>query len=125
MGVKPDAIPINGSIPPAPKHLNATGKKAWQIGKVLWAEGVLKERDLLNWTLFAEAVQEKEHCEKLIKKDGEYQSAQNGILVQHPAIKRKQHAEDVIRKYSLLFGLLPEARKKRPAVSQGVAQRPR
>lgn len=125
MGAKTDAIPINGIFPKPAKHLNATGKKAWLIGKVLWAEGVLKDRDLLNWTLFAEAVQEKEHCEKLIKKDGEYQSAQNGILVQHPAIKRKQHSEDVIRKYSLLFGLLPEARKKRPAVSQGVAQRPR
>jgi P27 family predicted phage terminase small subunit len=125
MGAKLSVIPMFGILPKSPKHLNATGKRAWQIGSALWAEGTLKERDLLNWTLFCEAVQEKEHCEKLIKKDGEYQSAQNGILVQHPAIKRKQHVEDVIRKYSLLFGLLPEARKKRPAVSQGVATRPK
>jgi P27 family predicted phage terminase small subunit len=116
---------MRGTFPQPPKHLNATGKKTWNIGVDLWAEGTLKDRDLLNWTLFCEAVQEKEHCEKLIKKDGEYQSAQNGILVQHPALKRRMHAEDVIRKYSLLFGLLPEARKKRPAVSQGVQQRPR
>ena len=111
-----------GSVTICPQ---SAGKKAWEIGRPLWAEGVLRDRDILNWTLFCEAVQEKEHCEKLIKKDGEYQSAQNGILVQHPAIKRKQHAEDVIRKYSQLFGLLPEARKKRPAIAQGVAQRQR
>ena len=116
---------MRGTFPKAPRHLNATGKRAWEIGSVLWGEGTLKDRDLLNWTLFCEAVQEKEHCEKLIKKHGEYQSAQNGIYVQHPAVKRRMHVEDVIRRYSILFGLLPEARKKRPSVSQGVAQRPK
>jgi P27 family predicted phage terminase small subunit len=125
MSAQRGILPIRGTFPKPPKDLNAVGKKAWEIGLELWSEGTLKQRDLLNWTLFCEAVQEKDHCEKLIKKDGEYQSAQNGILVQHPAIKRRMHIEDVIRKYSTLFGLLPEARKKRPAVSQGVAQRPK
>jgi P27 family predicted phage terminase small subunit len=122
---EPDILPMRGTFPTPPKHLNSAGKQAWKIGSVLWAEGTLKERDLLNWTLFCEAVQEKSHCEALIKKQGEYQVSRNGFLAEHPAIKRRQHIEHVIRKYSMLFGLLPEARKKRPAVSQSVAQRPK
>jgi len=125
MAVKKQILPLRGTFPNPPSSLNATGKSAWEIGIDLWAEGVIKNRDLLNWQLFCEAVQEKEHCERLIKKHGEYQLAPNGCYAQHPAIKRRHHAEDVIRKYSLLFGLLPEARKKRPAISQGVAQRKR
>jgi len=125
MAVQRNVIPMMGLFPQPPKHLNAAGKRAWEIGRVLWADGTLKDRDLMNWTLFAEAVQEKEHCEKIVKKDGEYTFSPNGCFAQHPAIKRRQHAEDVIRRYSILFGLLPEARKKRPAVSQSVAQRPR
>lgn len=114
-----------GTFPMPPRALNAIGKRTWDLGIDLWSDGTLKDRDLFNWTLFCEAVQEKEHCEKLIKKDGDYQMCVNGCYAQHPAVKRRQHAEDVIRRYSLAFGLLPEARKKRPSVSQGVAQRPR
>ena len=125
MTAKRQIVPIRGTFPAAPSSLNATGKQAWEIGIDLWAEGTLKDRDLLNWKLFCEAVQEKEHCEKLIKKHGEYQLSPNGCYAQHPAIKGRQHSEDVIRKYSLLFGLLPEARKKRPSIAQGVAQRPK
>lgn len=125
MATKKTKSQIRGTFPVAPKTLTATGKRAWELGIDLWADGTLKERDLFNWTLFCEAVQEKEHCEKLIKKDGDYQMCVNGCYAQHPAVKRRQHAEDVIRRYSLAFGLLPEARKKRPAVSQGVAQRPK
>lgn len=118
-------LPMRGTFPTAPKHLNKAGKEAWDIGIDLWAEGLIKQRDLVNWQLFAEAVQEKEHCEKVIKRDGEYQLAPNGCFAQHPAIKRRQHVEGVIRKYSILFGLLPDARKKRPSISQGVATRQR
>lgn len=119
-----DILPLRGTFPKAPRHLNATGKRAWEIGLVLWSEGTLRERDLINWALFCEATQEKEHCEKIIKRDGEYQRANNGCFVQHPAIKRRMQIEHVIRKLSAAFGLLPD-RKKRPAVSQGVAQRPK
>ena len=125
MAARKPKILNRGTFPEPPKHLNASGKKAWELGIPIWADGTLKDRDLYNWELFCEAVQEKEHCEKLIKKDGDYQMCINGCYAQHPAVKRRQHAEDVIRRYSLLFGLLPEARKKRPAVTQGVAQRKR
>jgi P27 family predicted phage terminase small subunit len=125
MAAKKPPVSNRGTFPNPPKHLNTIGKKAWDLGVEIWNDGTLKERDLYNWGLFCEAVQEKEHCEKLIKKDGDYQMCINGCYAQHPAVKRRQHAEDVIRKYSLLFGLLPEARKKRPTTSQGVAQRPR
>lgn len=55
----------------------------------------------------------------------EYTKINGGAFVQHPAIKRRQQAEAIIRKYSTAFGLIPEARKKRAAVQQGVATRKR
>jgi P27 family predicted phage terminase small subunit len=123
MSAKRNVLPIRGTFPRPPRHLNATGKAAWELGVPLWADGTMQDRDLFNWRLFCEAVQEKEACEKTIKEHGEYQLSPNGCYAQHPAIKRRQQAENVIRKYSLLFGMLPEARKKRPSVAQGVAQR--
>jgi P27 family predicted phage terminase small subunit len=117
------SIPIRQGFPVAPKHLNAPGREAWDSGQALWVDGTLQQRDLINWTLFAEAVDEKAHCEAILKKDGEYSVAMNGCYVQHPALKRRQQAEAVIRKYSAAFGLIPDARKKRPAVQQGVIAR--
>lgn len=118
-------LPIRGGFPDAPKHLNAIGNAAWDSGIDLWSDGTLQKRDLINWTLFAEAVQEKAHCESILASNGEYSVAMNGCWVQHPALKRRQQAENVIRKYSAAFGLIPDARKKRPAISQGVATRKR
>ena len=123
MGAQRDVLPMRGTFPTPPEQLDDIGRAAWEVGYDLWSDGTLQKRDLINWTLFCEAVQEKAHCETLTVRDGEYQSAQNGILVQHPAIKRRMQAEAVIRKYSTAFGLIPDARKKRPAVAQGVAQR--
>lgn len=123
MGAK--TLPIRGTFPEPPEHLDAAGRAAWELGLPLWAEGTLLERDLINWRLFAEAMQEKVHCESIVEADGEYTVAMNGCYVQHPAIKRRQQAEAVIRKYSSAFGLIPDARKKRPAVQQGVASRKR
>ncbi len=118
-------LPMGSPFPAPPSTLKATGKKAWNLGKALWAEGTLTGRDLLNWQLYCEAIQEKAHCEYVVKRDGEYQQAPNGCFAQHPAIKRRQQAEDVIRKYSVAFGLIPDARKKRPSVQQGVTTRKR
>ena len=61
----------------------------------------------------------------IVLRDGEYVLGPNKCYVQHPAIKRRQQVENVIRKYSQSFGLLPSARKKRPSVQQGVATRKR
>lgn len=118
-------LPMRGTFPKAPKHLNDAGKQAWDTGVGLWSDGTLRQRDLINWTLFCEAVQEKQQCEAIVKKDGEYQRANNGCWVQHPALKRRMQCEHVIRRYSIVFGLLPDARKKRTATAQAVAQRPK
>lgn len=115
----------NQKFPTAPKNLSKAGKDKWMLGKVLWDEGRLTDRDLINWQLFAEAWDEKAHCEAIAKKDGEYQLGPNGCYVQHPAIKRRKEAENVIRKYSAMYGLVPDARKKSPATQQGVAGRSR
>jgi len=114
---------IRGGFPVAPKKLGKQGRLAWDSGVALWAEGTIRSRDLFNWNLFCEAVDEKEKCEKILETDGEYQMSPNGCYAQHPALKRRQNCESVIRKYSVMFGLVPDARKKRPAVSQGVATR--
>lgn len=118
-------LSMRGGFPVPPTHLKQHGKKSWESGRALWDEGVITQRDLTNWTLYCEAFDELEHCKKIIKKDGEYQKSPNGCYAQHPAIKRRMQIEHVIRKYSQAFGLIPEARKKRPAVSQGVATRKR
>lgn len=118
-------IPIRGGFPPPPKHLKADGKAVWESGLSLWSEGLITNRDVYNWQLYCEAVDEKKHCEEILAKDGEYSVALNGCYVQHPALKRRQQAEAVIRKYSMAFGLIPDARKKRPTTQQGVATRKR
>ena len=118
-------IPIRGGFPKPPKHLNEAGKVAWETGQVLWIEGLLTERDLVSWEMYCQAFDEKKHCEAIVLRDGEYVLGPNKCYVQHPAIKRRQQVENVIRKYSQAFGLLPSARKKRPSVQQGVATRKR
>lgn len=112
-------------FPAAPKHLKAPGRRAWAMGEPLWREGKLTTRDLINWQLFSEAWDEKQHCETVVKKDGEYQLTPGGCYVQHPAIKRRKEAEQRIFRYSQVYGLVPEARKKAAAVQQGVASRKR
>lgn len=123
--MSPQTIPMGQPFPDPPSDLKDSGRKAWLLGRQLWAEGVLTARDMLNWKLFCEAADEKTHCDNIVKKDGEYQMSPNGCYAQHPAIKRRQQAEAVIRKYSVAFGLIPEARKKRPSVQQGVNSRKR
>lgn len=118
-------IPMRGGFPAPPKHLKADGKSAWESGLLLWSEGLITQRDIYNWQLYCESIDEKKHCENILTRDGEYSVALNGCFVQHPALKRRQQAESVIRKYSVAFGLIPEARKKRPSVQQGVAARKR
>lgn len=112
-------------FPAPPKHLKAAGKEKWRLGEELWIEGKLTRRDLINWQLFAEAWDEKVHCEAVVAKDGEYQCAPNGCYAQHPAIKRRKEAEQRIFRYSQVYGLVPEARRKAPAAQQGVAARKR
>lgn len=118
-------IPMRGGFPPPPKHLRSAGKAAWESGLLLWSEGVITQRDVYSWQLYCEAIDEKNHCESILQRDGEYAVALNGCYVQHPALKRRQQSESVIRKYSVAFGLIPDSRKKRPAAQQGVASRKR
>ena len=118
-----DVLPMRATFPEPPDSLGDSGKKAWAAGRELWLEGTLTRRDLAEWELYAEAFDEKDHCEAIVQRDGDYFTSAHGCIMEHPAIKRRQRAEAKIDKYSKLFGLVPEARKKRPAVSQGVATR--
>lgn len=115
-----DILPLRGGYPSPPKHLKEEGKRVWKEGAALWAEGLITQRDLGEWQLYCEAWDEKSHCAAVLKKDGEYFTSAHGCIMEHPAIKRRQRAEAKIDKYSKNFGLVPDARKKRPAVQQGV-----
>ena len=125
MGAK--KLPIRGGFPEPPSHLKQHGKESWDLGIELWADCLLQKRDLANWILFAEAHDEKAQCEKEIAEMGRYQMTSNGCFVAHPGTKLKYQAENVIRKYSQMYGLVPNARQKRPPTnrSQGVTQRAR
>lgn len=118
-------LPFHKPFPPPPSHLGAEGKRAWSEGEELWRVGQLIERDLGAWRLYAEAWDEKDRCIKILKKEGEYFTSAHGCRMEHPAIKRRNRAEGQIYRYQKLFGLVPDARKKRPAVQQGVASRPK
>lgn len=112
-------------FPAPPAGLKADGKKAWATGADLWSDGTLTKRDLAAWRIYCEAFDEKAHCIKVLKKAGEYFVSAHGCVMEHPAVKRRNRAEQVIFKHQKLFGLVPEARKKRAAVQQGVASRKR
>ena len=112
-------------FPDAPSTLNGAGKLAWQRGKSLWIEGNLVERDLAAWLTYCKAFDEIAHCEALVALQGEYATTKNGAICQHPAISRRVNAEKTVWRYEKAFGLVPDARRKKPAVQQGVATRKR
>ena len=118
-------IPIRAGYPQPPPQLDAEGRAAWNRGLALWLDGTLQQRDLDAWQAYCAAFDEKKHCETIANRDGEYSLGPNKCYVQHPAIKRRMQAEAVILRYQKLFGLVPDARRKRPAVNQGVASRKR
>lgn len=110
------------SFPRAPEGLDATGRAAWRRGKPLWEEGILTERRLRAWETYCKAVQEVKHCEKIAKAEGEYKVQHNGTICQHPAIKRRQAAENTMFRYEERFGLVPSQanappKKKKPAIT--------
>jgi P27 family predicted phage terminase small subunit len=124
MGAK--LLPIRGGFPEPPKELGENGRLAWDHGIDLWAEGVIQKRDLPNWILYAKAFDDVARFSKDAEEEPYVQTSQ-GSIIAHPAFRLKAMAENVIRKYSQLYGLVPNARQKRPPTnkSQGVTQRTR
>ena len=118
-------LPIRSTFPDAPESLGAAGKQAWQRGEALWRDGSLVERDLAAWLNYCKAFDEVAHCEGVAAEHGEYTTTKNGAVCQHPAINRRLNAEKTIFRYEKVFGLVPDSRKKRPAVQQGVQARKR
>ena len=112
-------------FPDPPESLSDAGKQAWQRGQALWNEGILVERDLAAWLTYCKAFDEIAHCEALVAEQGEYTTTKNGAICQHPAIARRVNAEKTVWRYEKAFGLVPDARRKKPAVQQGVAARKR
>jgi P27 family predicted phage terminase small subunit len=119
------SIQFPGGYPNEPNHLKKSGKAMWAKGRALWTDGTLQTRDLEAWLMFCESFDELDHCDKVLKRDGEYNKSSQGTYSEHPALKRRRATEAKILRYQKLFGLVPEARKKRPAVQQGVTARKR
>lgn len=120
-------LKLRDPFPLPPKHLKKTGKLKWSIGQELWSSGAISSVDIGNWVLFCEAWDEIDRCEAILKKHGEYQETKMGTFAAHPAIKRIEGLKKEIRRYSMAFGLYPQARRKAPALVQtkGVTTRPR
>lgn len=118
-----ESIRFPGGYPDEPKHLKASGKAMWAKGRALWADGTIQGRDIEAWLMLCEAFDELDHCDAVVKKDGEYTISSQGTYSEHPALKRRRATEAKILRYQKVFGLVPDARKKRPAVQQGVASR--
>jgi P27 family predicted phage terminase small subunit len=120
-----ESLKFPGGFPDVPSHLGKSGKSMWTKGRQLWVDGGLTARDLDGWQKLCEAFDELDECDKAIKKDGRYHESAQGGFTQHPAIRDKRAAQAEILRYFKLFGLVPEARRKRPAVQQGVTSRKR
>ena len=123
--MSPQILPMRSRFPSAPAELSEAGKQAWRRGAQLWVDGSLVERDLAGWLNYCKAHDEIAHCLSVVAESGEYFQTKNGAIIQHPAINRRFQVEKTIQKYEKLFGLVPDARRKRPAVQQGVVSRKR
>lgn len=123
--MSPQVIPIRSSFPSPPEGLGEAGKAAWRRGAQLWIDGSLVERDLSAWLNYCQCHDEIEHCKDVVAEAGEYHYTANGAVIQHPAIARRYQLEKTVQRYEKLFGLVPDARRKRPVVQQGVVARKR
>lgn len=121
--MKKDILQLRSGFPLPPSHLKRAGKAFWESGKDLWNEGILTNRDLSAWAMFSESFDEIAHCDAITKEHGEYSESSQGGFTEHPALRRRRAAESKIMRFQKVFGIVPEARKKRPSVSQGVATR--
>ena len=113
------------SYPKPPDNLGPEGKAAWAAGEPLWERGQLTDQDLLAWTRYCRLHDEIEHYAKIAKEQGEYTLSQAGTWSEHPALRGRRATIKDMLSLEKLFGLVPDARKKRPAVAQGVASRPK
>jgi P27 family predicted phage terminase small subunit len=120
-----EILPFTSAYPSPPKSLKAGGKAIWVKGTDLWNTGILTDRDLDAWQMYCEAFDEITHCDSVVERDGEYTLSSQGTYSEHPALRRRRAAEQKLLRYQKIFGLVPDARKKKPTVQQGVASRKR
>jgi P27 family predicted phage terminase small subunit len=111
--------------PACPNHLKRSAQAVWAKGEPLWNRGEITVQDVDAYLMYCEAFDELDHCYAVLAQQGEYQESSQGGFQEHPALRRIRAVEGKIFRYQRLFGLVPEARKKRPAVQQGVATRKR
>ena len=120
-----EILKFKSDFPATPTDLGPRGKAAWSKGKDLWITGVLTELDLVAWKMFCEAFDELSHCDEVLSEQGEYQLSSQATYSEHPALRRRRATEQKILRYQKIFGLIPEARKKKPSIQQGVSTRKR
>lgn len=131
---KPRSMPVKIAVvvpvapegwPDCPKHLKQSGQSMWSKGEPMWARGEITVQDMQAWQMLCEWFDELDHCNAVLATHGEYQESSQGGFQEHPALRRIRAIEGNILRYQRLFGLVPEARKKRPVAQQGVATRKR
>lgn len=103
--------PEQAAAPKPPAHLKASGRAKWSdLAPRLARVGLLSEIDLDALALLCEAFDEKAHCEKVLAKEGEYFTQDNGYVGAHPAISRLHRAIGRIQKLMAAFGMSPSDR---------------
>ena len=91
-----------------PECLDFVAQSHWRttIGRLF---GVLSERDCDAVSIYCQAWSDWLRYRAIIKKEGEFQATKQGILV-HPACKRREAAEAVMRHFQKQFGMTPGSR---------------
>lgn len=109
---EPQPPPLGDFEPPA--DMDGIAAEKWrELVKLLEPLGMLTVVDVDALRIYCEAWQELQDCNATLKREGSYQKvSSSGKKVAHPALSRRDHALDRIRRYSQEFGLTPASRSR-------------
>jgi P27 family predicted phage terminase small subunit len=106
--------PQPGGIPKCPSHLNATAKREWRrISAELISLGLLTEVDRAALASYCAAYSTFVDAELNLAKFGlVIKSPKSGMPIANPFLGVRNRALDLIRQFSIEFGLTPAARTR-------------
>lgn len=98
--------------PQCPDWMPAEAKRKWrELVPELLRIGMLTVVDRETLAAYCLACSELKQATERLQKDGRYQTTKNGYLTDHPAVAQQRSAMEVIKRFSVLFGLDPSSRQ--------------
>jgi P27 family predicted phage terminase small subunit len=99
-------------VPVKPEWLGEIAAKVWDetVAELSEINGFLAPVDAGALAIYCHAWQEFHAARELIKRDGLCVKGREGVLVRHPALMVKKHAQDTIASIGAKFGLSPTSR---------------